>query len=342
MTKALSNKFANMALLCAVLVVSIHIGRNDSVGSAAWFFGQIVSSGVAGIAIPFFFFASGFFLAAHGHEPGWWPREVKKRSRTLLLPFVVWNVLFLLYSNGIQLLSNIVAHAPLSRDLLTPSPLSIFGFDIFTSPALFVLWYVRSLFLLVLVSPCIFWLLRRLGWKVLLVFFLIYALIVPGDDDGSVRMMLPFKWTFSLLGLFYFSLGAWVRQRGWNLMRIRNVSIPMLVVGLTAVGLSVAASRFAWTLPFSLRPLKVFSLAIAIFGLMPTFSLPKWLSGCAFAIFILHCFCRFIPMTAFRHHTESLVGFLVVWVVTVSLCVAVTVVMRRFLPRVTGFLFGGR
>lgn len=358
MTKELSNKFANMALLCAALVVSIHIGRNDVIGSPAWFFSEIVSSGIAGIAIPFFFFASGFFLSAHVNESGWWSHEMKKRCKTLLLPFFIWNILFLLYANGIQLLSNVVAHAPLSRDIVIPGVLSIFGLNVFDQPALFVLWYVRALFLLVLVSPCIFALLRRFGWWMLLAFFLLYALVVPGDDDGSVRWMQPLKWTFSLLGLFYFSLGAWARQKVVDAAacrvcnggdsaffkrdRLSRLQGLALILGFGLLGVQVAARYYGWSLPFSLRPMMVFTLMFGIFGLMPAAKLPSWLSGCAFAIFILHCFCRFVPMTALKHSSDSLCGLLTVWGVTVALCVIVTVLMRRFLPRVTAFLFGGR
>ena len=38
--------------------------------------------------------ASGSFLAGHMGKPGWYPREMKKRFRTLLLPYVLWPLLF--------------------------------------------------------------------------------------------------------------------------------------------------------------------------------------------------------------------------------------------------------
>ena len=42
--------------------------------------------GIGQCAVPFFFIASGFFLAGHMCETDWWNRECKKRVRMLLVP----------------------------------------------------------------------------------------------------------------------------------------------------------------------------------------------------------------------------------------------------------------
>ena len=83
-SEELSCKFKNMAIVCAILVVFIHIplGRLES-GSVLWVFDMLVRWGIAQIAVPFFFVASGYFLAGHIGEDGWWKREILKRIRAL-------------------------------------------------------------------------------------------------------------------------------------------------------------------------------------------------------------------------------------------------------------------
>ncbi len=62
MTEKLSNKFANMALVCSFLVVFIHceVSRSTTSINAIWWYNQIHNA-FCPIAVPFFFVAAGFF-----------------------------------------------------------------------------------------------------------------------------------------------------------------------------------------------------------------------------------------------------------------------------------------
>lgn len=90
-SKELSNKFANMALLCAMLVVVIHFHLDPIKGTTIWYVNTILVRAIASIAVPFFFLASGYFLAAHCGEQGWWGRALKRRVVSLLIPYLFWN-----------------------------------------------------------------------------------------------------------------------------------------------------------------------------------------------------------------------------------------------------------
>ena len=50
------------------------------------------------MAVPFFFFISGFFLSGHVHEDGWVRRELRKRMKTLVVPYFIWVVIAVLFS----------------------------------------------------------------------------------------------------------------------------------------------------------------------------------------------------------------------------------------------------
>ena len=153
MDMQLSRKFANMSLLCAILVVSIHIGRGTEIGSGAWYFSQVVSSGIAGIAIPFFFFASGFFVAVHSDEPGWYGVALRKRCRTLLIPYLLWNIIYFCFENGIAVAANAIHGRGLMADVCAGGGYIMF-LDWICRRRLIYLSFGMS-------GPCLFWLRSR-------------------------------------------------------------------------------------------------------------------------------------------------------------------------------------
>ena len=90
--KMLSCKFTNMAFVCACLVVLIHVLVRPVRGSALWWISGILGAdGIARVAVPFFFFAAGFFIAGKYEEELLvnWRKECLKRCKTLVLPYEV-------------------------------------------------------------------------------------------------------------------------------------------------------------------------------------------------------------------------------------------------------------
>lgn len=94
----ISNKMANASFVAASLVVFIHISIHLENGNLTWWFYQVVESGIARISVPFFFLASGYWLAGKFNEHGWWINECKKRIKSLILPYFIWSCLYGLYS----------------------------------------------------------------------------------------------------------------------------------------------------------------------------------------------------------------------------------------------------
>ena len=109
MTIEVSRKILNMGLLCAALVVTRHVFLTGPVGSVAWLIEQIVIDGIAQIAVPFFFVASGCLLARHFGEPGWWGKECRKRVFSLLVPYLIWSFIFVVIGTPVSIASDYVA-----------------------------------------------------------------------------------------------------------------------------------------------------------------------------------------------------------------------------------------
>src|SRR5208282_2371055 len=125
-----------------------------------------------------------------------------KRARSLLVPYVAWNILCLLVTllaQSLRATSKYVSgrSAPIAS-------LSIFGYfnavlGITTHPIAYQFWFVRDLFLLILLSQLIYFLLTRLP-------LLFFAAVVPWWAALDV-FSLP---VLSREAILFFSIGAFL------------------------------------------------------------------------------------------------------------------------------------
>ena len=157
-------RLANMSLLCAALVVFIHISGPKEFGSAAWCFHYIFRSIFATIAVPYFFCAAGFFLGKHVDEPGWYRNAIRKRVKSLLIPFVFWCGAWAVYSWGIGIVGDVLKHRTIEWSFLPFLSLDYLGLDFSQAPALFTIWFVRMLMLFVIMSSLVVLCVRRWPW----------------------------------------------------------------------------------------------------------------------------------------------------------------------------------
>lgn len=132
----------------------------------AWFnaefiFWRLVCSHLCGLVMPAFFLISGFLLFQN-FSLSQWPSKVVRRMKRLVVPYVAWNVVFVVFYLGVsrfvpRLESRVAMfgldswHGALSKVLsLTVPPID--------GP----LWFLRVLFLFVLLSPLL-WFGMRFG-----------------------------------------------------------------------------------------------------------------------------------------------------------------------------------
>lgn len=97
-TPELGRKIANASAVCAVLVVCIHV--YNPLDPPFWFV-RWLSLGLCQIGVPFFFAVSGFFLVNRADRPGWYSQALRKRVRTLLVPFFALNLFWFFANNAI-------------------------------------------------------------------------------------------------------------------------------------------------------------------------------------------------------------------------------------------------
>ena len=288
-TSELSARFANLAVISALMVVVLHAGGNCERLSNGWWFGML-SKAVAKTAVPVFFLMSGVFLAGHFEERDWWKNETLKRIRTLLIPFWVWNFLWWAYLVVMGIVSDMRAGSPVGSDFGWQFSnrvfLGIVGLNILSSPFYSVTWFLRTLFVFVLISPMVLSLMRK--WPILtLVGFYIADCLVRGGaaDCGFLRFFMATE------GLVWFALGV-----GW---RMGVVSIPKIGNGVKTLlwcgwifALLGHIAFAAWEVrgPFSWLSLIVPLSMALLFLYVPTRRFPSWLISSALPCYLLHMF----------------------------------------------------
>ena len=337
-----SSKIAGFGLICAFFVTMLHVPQPVPVdpSTSSWWLFHLTAGTFGRLGVPFYFVASGFFLARHFDEPFWWRREMSKRLSSLLVPFVLWLALWNVADGGLAALSNLrdgemlAAGFPLGRALLAR-----FGINPFDYPSDIPLWFVRSLLLYVAASCVLLPALKKIGFLLpAVVLALSAALRLVGGDSDMCRILSRFV---SLHGLFYFLAGASLSlgvlrmpDRG----RMSAIACAAGVLGLFASQF-LAARNVAWygvlhelSLPFAL---------LAAWRVFPCVAWPRSLTSLTFPVYVLHVFViRAVDVLAYGNLSCAglVLKYLAVSVVTLGAAVA----SRAFLPRFHSFAFGGR
>ena len=144
---ATSEKIKIISFLATLAVVVIHCKR---LGSGLDFqrnplalLQLICSDSFVRCSVPWFFVVSGFFFVwgKNSFSLNDWGGQIRKRLLSLYVPFLVWNACyFIMFDDNITLCGFIQRVA---------------GLNYFIKPACVPFWYIRSVLLLMLLTPVI-------------------------------------------------------------------------------------------------------------------------------------------------------------------------------------------
>lgn len=245
---------------------------------------KFISDGVAR-AVPMFFLISGylFFTGLERSKEKYFVK-LKSRVKSLLVPFVFWNIFTLLIIAIVQTL-------PATQIYLTdriPSVVSFSGFDYLNAifgvdqyPIAYQFWFIRDLMVLVLLAPLIKILLEYLATPFMVLVFIYWFL-------GVWPVYIP-----SSVGLLFFSLGAYLATLQKNLFAFDKYGVVLILSYLVII---------AFHSLFHSEPFSPYLHRLGtIFGLFAVLSLTKfiarsqqlksiilWLSNASFFVFATH------------------------------------------------------
>ena len=112
----------------------------------------LVSQTLVKVAVPAFFVMSGYLFFANVEKftkEVYW-QKLRRRIKTLLIPYIIWNLLMVAKLRDISL-------------------------DTFLTPANMPLWFLRDLMIVSLATPIIYIGVRKLGWWIVAILMPIYV-----------------------------------------------------------------------------------------------------------------------------------------------------------------------
>lgn len=198
------------------------------------FFSEMISHNFAKIAVCWFFVFSGYLFFRNLEGAFSWNRcfdKWKKRCRSLLVPYVAWNLILIL---AIVLKNVLFSAVGLGTDdqMETVKQFRVIDW-LWTGPANFPLWYMRDLIVLSLLAPawyCFFKYGKKLSLAVLII---LYA---SGWNPAIPGMR----------GIFFFGIGAYMGINKVDILqvcnRIRKPSFYIATVTLVAASYFNSAS----------------------------------------------------------------------------------------------------
>lgn len=353
MTQYLSDKLRVLSLISIIFVLYIHsrFQPNEIMGMAYYDKIQLFTSEMIGrCAVPLFYLISGylFFMKVPDGVKSI-GRKIRKRIKSLLIPYFIGCVFFVIFYSFVALLpwtSNLI-NSSSSIMPLFQKPYSIILISIFYDggtgyPCAFQLWFLRDLILIVATSPLWYLCLKHLKWGFVAVVFVLTYFDVPH---------VPFY------SLFWFVLGG----------QLTKVKIEMGGNGRTKVAIfglflfliiSIIQLFFPDIINWSLLRIPIILLGIigawglydVVFGKDFSLSRHQWFAtACQFTFFIylfheptLNIVRKLIVVVLGKNELGYLTSYLISpWIFTVC-AVFVGLLFRKYLPRVYNVCTGGR
>lgn len=326
-----------LRFVLAAMIVYVHVPILSKTGnpltfSSGVFYGikGIISDCICRLAVPCFFVISGyfFFTKLSKWDTAIWLQKLKKRVWTLLIPFILWNLIALVQY---WLRSRIVGEAFSFSTLYAERGIYIN----------FPLWFMRDLMIMVVAAPAIFFLIKKLNyWYLILI---------------AIATYFP-EWPFPIAAssVLYFSLGSYMMIYGKDFItEFWRIRWPVWIAYVTVIAILFAvplSSSWRHALLYIMTFTGVVSIFNAAYALMKS-GLVKThpvLSDSSFFIYAIHSLLLgsvAIVMNKVLPFAGDFWLFfkdLITAIITVVLIVLFYMVSSRILPKTTALLNGGR
>lgn len=327
-----------------VLVLYEHsVGVYNGVNTSYGFVSEMISHHICPLAVCWFFFLSGYLFFWNLEEKGfsfqWILSKWKRRIWTLLVPYLIWNLLvvaaILLKNYGFSLFG-----MPVNPDEMQVVHYGPYYWFV-AGPANFPLWFMMDMMEMTLVTPLFYPLYKKYPWVSLGVLVLLYL------SPWTPRVL-------SMRAIFYFSLGAWMSINRVSFLSLgKKVKIPAAIIAVILLVLATAQMDKPWH-EWLLR-------AFYPFGMITFLNVCDWgtqkpktqerfvrLSSTVFFIYAVHEIYilgwtkGFFLRLCGEGVTGTWIRFIFVPIVVLGVCLALYYLLNKLMPRILAFICGGR
>lgn len=294
------------------------------------------------LAVPVFFMISGYLFFLNMKQWNWRGYKSKLQSRvyTLLIPYIVWNILYTLFKSLSSSLS-------FYDYVLSLGVFQVFGFhcDITTnalglphfecSPLLGSFWYLQQLMFLCVVSPFIYVMCKRMPVASIGVMYVVYIMNIW--ITGTAMLFFSIG---SLLALSGKAFDEYAKKYSHTIMIIAIcIAVMLMFVGWRE---QEATSLILYRL---FVPFGVLSLIYICGQYRCDKIIVRNMSECSFFVYAAHMFI--VPYTYSEKITNmwsnipmDMMAFFVRPILIYVSLVAFCILLRRHLPFVHGILTG--
>lgn len=299
------------------------------------------------VAVPWFALISGYFFLSHNNfSVRDYRGAVLRRVRTLLIPYVLWNILFVI---AIWSKNTIAGYVGFSAGV---QPVEIAQLEhhslleLIMLPINHPLWYIRELLYLTVLSPLVYLSVRYLGRGAVVLWALLHLF---GMRWGVI-------YTLCSPIAFYFAIGMYLSYYSVDVLRLCHRLRWVGAVGMVCYFVLVVFyndCRYVWLV----RPFVIMSMLISLFNLYAWlrsrwafgFDLSLRLSAATFFVYAVHAMI-IINLIRGGLYTTPLGSnswghtaiFFLTGLLTTLVSLGIYYGFSRYLPRVTRVLCGGR
>jgi peptidoglycan/LPS O-acetylase OafA/YrhL len=316
---------------------------------AANFIRDYLSGGLAQVVIPAFFLMSGFlFFYAMKWSRNEYLRKCKSRIKTLIIPFIFWNILWFII---IAITQNIPFTAQFYAGgiphITQSSPYDIFNLliGIDRHPIVFQFWYIRDLVILVALTP-VFHMMHKKTAKVFLV--LLFLLWISGIWSTNIPSIVP-----SPQPVFFFYLGSYLAITGKTPFIFDKHGIILLIICLTSLGIATvfkdqSFSLFIHRIGLITGIFGSFYITKFLYSNLRVRTLLLWLGNLSFFVYAFHeplmdIFERLIlVLWEPTNDIERLLIYFTLPIIITVLSICIYNLLNRFFPNFTAIITGGR
>ncbi|AYD02479.1 succinoglycan biosynthesis protein [Neorhizobium sp. NCHU2750] len=257
----ISSRINLMRILLICGIVFVHVPHDPDtspfLGANGWFdwLRVFLGDSLFRIGVPCLSMISGYLLLRKGYASFDYGKVLRSKAMTVFLPFLIWNLALFGVALALQRVDITVGYLPdlwhsTSRDLATYA-LALEGLPINVP-----LYFLRDLFVCIVLSPVLLFLMRRAAVPVLVVLFLLA--VVP-----ELNLVIVIKRSI----LFSFALGMHLALRKADLKALDRFAWPGSIATLVAaVALSAAIYDTGPTFPWSVELFRNVLSIVGAFG----------------------------------------------------------------------------
>ena len=347
----LSNRIQSLRPLLIFLVILVHVNIteiNTTEGRVIYtipiyidIIRKIVSVIIA-TGVPLFFIISGYLLYAKEKE---FLKVFKKKSRTILSPYILWHLLIILLFYTIQSFSLVKPYfvSNVIRDFALIDWIDAFVGKFtenrkYQYPLIYQFWFLRDLFVLSLLFIGIKKLVDKFPFFTIILFFLLWL--------GDINL-----YVVSATSLLFFTLGYYAVKYSLNCKNID--AIRCCDIGVLYIVTIICDLFFAGYIPI-IHKINIL-LGIILLIKLSYFVIKKksiyekllWMEGYVFFVYAIHGIIliliqklsiKIIPVYGFW----ILIQYIGVAVIGTMLSLLMAVIVKNLFPNLYELLTGGR